>query len=222
MNIPSELKINPRDVKRLSKRRTLKPGWYAFLTGGSKRDASPKKGTLAIQQILFPLKDPKDPKSKSTPTIRNGIWMPFPNPEVEGHKAPNTVGLCHSIFLAFEPDSLPSYPSKIDGVLTYQGEEIEPSEEEAAREEVTEATMQKCLELWENPSLVDNMIIFGEVFDNNGFANVRNISAELPEDAELLPVEQWGEDDEDEAESEPEKPAKGKPAAKKAAAKKKK
>lgn len=188
---PTSVKFSPDAVKKLAAKEKATPGWYRWII----TDAETKvagTGSLMIVAVCAPLTDPDDPNTIFKKIrVRNNIILPQENPDVDGHKAPNTMGLCHSFLMSLYPDDIQDYPRFSDGALRFNGEEIEKAEEEKYREEVTQQTATKLEALWEDPSPLVDEVFYAEAFDNGDFTNIRQIRQELPDGQKLVPPGQF-------------------------------
>lgn len=188
-NLPTSVSFSKGDIVKASQRRVLREGWYPF-TGKSVKKDSTKNGHLTIKLNCAPLTDPEDIESATTPTCAYSMYLPFVNEEEEGHKAPNTAGICGSALQAiYGEEEYPSPPRRVDGSLVFKGEEIDRTEEQDAKEEVNDLVFTKLAELWEDPEeLTADYIFFGKVeHDATGeWANIRTLRETLPDDAELV------------------------------------
>lgn len=238
-NVPDEIDFNDSDVANANKRRQLSPTGnkrrIRFVVTNADKKVSEEKGTMMLILTCAPLRDPDNAESKGSPTVRHSLIIPKRNKDFPGHTAPNTMGLCHGYYSAVDEEML-DYPrfDKDSKVYLFNDEELEKDDVEEKRLEVGRAVADKLAEDWKNPANRIDDAFFAEVIENKGFTNLRSLSAELPEDCDVVPPDEWmsaGEDDDEEAEEESdedeedEKPAKGKangkakPAAKKPAAK---
>lgn len=189
---PTDINFTPEDIAKHSTRPALVDGWYQWLCTDAQTTVA-KSGHLMIDTRNAPLADLNDSTSKVQKfAVRDNIILPFDNPNFEGHKAPNTAGLCHAKLLAiFGEDVIPDYPRVIEGVLTFKGEEIEKAEEGEARQEVTTLVFEKLQELWADPSSLIDQAFFGRKIQNGDYSNIEKPRSVLPDGVELLPRDQW-------------------------------
>jgi hypothetical protein len=184
--VPEDIDFNESDITRAAAKKTPRNGWYPFLVIDSK-NAVAKSGHLMRTLTLNRLKDPTDAASKVGPAIRHNVIFPFTNKSVEGHKAPNTSGLCHAFFLALG-EELPEYPrfSRDENSWVHDGAPIEKDEEPEIRREVTRKVFERGQEHWRDPGLMLNQMFYAELYQNGDYQNLRNIVPDLPEDAVLV------------------------------------
>jgi hypothetical protein len=130
--------------------------------------------------------------------MRDGLWLPFANPDVPGHQAPSwAAGLAAQYLRACFEDEIPDMPRKDeDGNLVYNGEVVVEAGDEAfvaVEEENRDAAMQvvfdKCLSLLNDPRELckPSAGFYGLVGpDKTGqYTNIVRKAAALPDDAEL-------------------------------------
>ena len=188
--LPTTLSYTDDDISQDVKRKQYAAGWYALLCTGNTPKISQAGGVMFVQQ-WSPLKDASDPESKARQHIRDYMTLPFANPAVEGHKAPNTLGLCHGRLLAVSFPGVLEYPRTVDGVLVFDGEEISKEDSEAARKKVAASTRDLLLEVYNDPSKFVGCVAFGEVAVDGDYNKIKRFRSSLPEDAELLSPEHW-------------------------------
>ena len=177
--------FDPKDIAAAASKQSLSLGWFRFLTTDAKLQIA-KSGHYMIVTRNEPLTDPDDPDSAvSRLSVRNNLVMPFDNPDVEDQKAPNTTGLMGQALRAYGYD-LPQYPRVIDGVLTYNGEEIEKAEEDACRQEAVQAIWDACLALMQDPEQLVDQAFYAKTVQNGDFLNITSPCAELPEGEMLV------------------------------------
>lgn len=186
-NLPTSLSYTASDIRDASLRDELAYGWYRFKIGGAEAKEAESSGSLMVVLKCYPLKDPDDADSTTTPFVRHNLIMPTVNPNRDGHKKPNTVGMNHGFLRALHPDSMPDYPRREDGVFMYKGEEIDPDATEEARMEVTTQLFSELDSLYRDPTLLIDEVFYAELYQNGDFLNLKNIRAELPDDATLVP-----------------------------------
>lgn len=183
---PTSIKFSPESVKKLSLKESGTPGWYRWIVTNAETQVA-GTGSYMIVTNLSPLEDVDDPNSVFKKLrVRNNIILPEENPEVDGHKAPNTIGLCHGFLMALYPDEIDDYPRFSDGALRFKGEEIEKAEEENYREEVTKQVTDKLEQLWLDPTPLVDEVFYAELFQNGDFSNIKSIRPELPDGAKLV------------------------------------
>jgi len=189
--VPTLLPFSNDDVKRNAAVDRLAEGWYRFVIDRAQTSVA-ESGTFQIVTNNAPLEDPEDGDSRVGPSIRNSLTIPLANPEVEGHKAPNTLGICQSFFCALSKEH-PRFPrkDKESGLLLFRGEEIEREEVAEKREEVVGLVHETLSNLWQDPEQLVDEAFFGEVIHNGDYANIKKVVAELPEGAELVPPGQF-------------------------------
>jgi hypothetical protein len=193
-NCPSKISYTEDDVSRDVQRKKYSKGWYQLLCTTNNPKVSQNTGSLMFQQNWAPLKEQDDPESKSTQAITNYLTLPFANKDIADHKAPNTLGICHALLRAVGGDlgnELPDYPRKIDGSLVFKGDEIAKEDEEEARREVARATRDKLIEIYDEPSVLEGYTAFGYVTIEGDYNKISKFKAELPDDEDLVPPEEW-------------------------------
>lgn len=188
---PTSVKFSQDAVKQLAAKDQTQGGWYRWIVTEAETKLA-GTGSYMIVTKQSPLEDPDDPNSLfKRVTVRNNIILPMANPDVDGHEAPNTVGICHSFLMAIYPDEINDYPRWKDNALRYQGKEIEKVEEEQYREEVTAQVIAKLEELWSDPSPLVDEVFYAEAFQNGDFTNLKATRQELPDGVKLVPAGQF-------------------------------
>lgn len=229
VTIPDRLDFSQAEINRMAKRKELANGKYRFKIVQAERTINEKSGNFSIVTQCSALRDPEDANSETKPYARNQLTLPKANPDVPGHKAPNTGGLMNSFFRALYPEDIPERPERgDDGNWYFKGEAIERDQYEPCMQEIYAAVSEKMSAAWADPATLIGHVFYAEYGpDKTGqYKNIQNPSSELPDGWELTPADKFF-DDADEAESEeaPAKPAasksNGKAAAKKPAGKKK-
>ncbi len=195
--IPDEVDFNNDQIKAIGARRSLAPTGekrrIRFVVTGTAKTVF-DTGSMAILLTCSPLKDPKVADSRTSLTVRHSLILPLPNPNVEGHEAPNTGGMCHAYYYAvLGAEKMPDYPRKIDGELVYKGERIEKDAEEACKAEVNALVAAQLKADWKNGG-ADRMddAFYAEVFNNNkGFTNLRHLSEDMPKGCSYVPASEF-------------------------------
>lgn len=187
-NLPSSLSYTESDIRDASLRDELAFGWYRFKIGSAETKEAESSGSLMIVLKCYPLKDPDDADSATTPFVRHNLIMPTVNPNRDGHKKPNTVGMNHSFLRALSPEGVPDYPRRVDGVFMFQDAEIEPGEQEEARMQVTTSVFERLDSLYQEPQQLIDEVFYAELYQNGDFLNLKNIRHDLPDDASLVPA----------------------------------
>src|SRR5687768_10030593 len=163
---PSKISYTEDDVSRDVQKKRYTPGWYQLLCTTNNPKVSQKTSSLMFQQNWVPLKEENDAESKGGQAIGNFLTLPFANPDVAGHTAPNTVNICHALLRAVGgelADGIPDYPRKVDGTLYFEDEEIAKEDEEEARKKVARATRDRIIELYDDPSQLEGYTAYGYV-----------------------------------------------------------
>lgn len=189
---PTDISFTSDDIAKHSTRPSLTDGWYQWICTQAETTVA-KSGHLMIDTRNAPLAEADDPSSKVAKfAVRDNIILPFDNPNMADHKAPNTAGLCHAKLMAiFGEDEIPDYPRVVDGVLTYKGEEIQKVDEQAYREEVTALVFHKLQELWQDPTPLVDQAFFAKKIQNGEFSNLTTPRAVLPDGVELVARSSW-------------------------------
>lgn len=185
------------DLERALTRKVLREGWYkAVVTNASEKQASSAKGTL-FTELTLNLMDAQGSPTKFT--VKHRLWMPFANPEVAGHTAPNTIGICASYLQATSPKAYPQLPYKDGMGPDGRPQYFDPATGEHSSSEIysrrqRELYANTLAEM--NKRLFDPQRYFGDeayilvnLVQGNGdskFPNIKKFSAELPANAELI------------------------------------
>ena len=192
------------EIKQANKRKSLAPQGEKMRIPFLVTDAQTKvadKGSYMIVCTLAPLKDPDDASSKGSPTTRNNLILPKQNKNHEGHVRPNTLKMCNDFLSAAEPEKVPSYPRRqSDGSYVYRGEEIAKDEYDVSAHDAGKATGDFLSSLWDEPSQLIGVMVWAQPYENKGYVNLKNFSAELPDDCEMVDPSSWSSEPEDEDE----------------------
>lgn len=212
----SSISITEQDTKNANKRKSYRPGWYQWLCRDGKSQVSEKKGSLMVVAKVAALHERDNADSADKTTIYNYIVLPLRNPDVKGHQAPNTAGMCGSTFRAMGltehneagedlSTPLPDYPRRDPdtGAFMFRGQRIDKTEQTTANTEVTKAVQYTSRALFGDPSKIVNLAFFAELFYEAGsdFPSLRRISENLPDDVALVPSEEFFTEDAEEDES---------------------
>lgn len=170
----------------------LAEGWYLFVYKSAEASVHEKNGHLVINTTARPLEDPTDSASVSSLSIRDNIFLPFRNPDVPGHKRPNTLGLCQARLIAID-HSFPIPPRKIKGkqAFEFDGQEIDSAQADAERIKIGRRVMERLTDLWETPEELLECAFYGLVEHKDGYANINRWARELPADATLVAPENF-------------------------------
>lgn len=185
-DLPDEISFTESDVARMSVRRTLNEGWYRFIiTDAKKKEAA--SGNLMLAVECAPLKDPEDANSKGTPTLRHNVILPFPNPNIEDHVAPDTGGIVRSFVLAIEGVAgvIPRYDKETKTFLI-NGDPVEKEVAATRNKEIDRAAMVAVQGYWKEPMQLNDCVFYAQVYQNGEFTNLKRLSNVLPDDAELV------------------------------------
>lgn len=196
--IPDDIDFAESDLAEMGKQRVLAPtgkkGRIRFRIIDASTSVSAEKGTMQIVLKAAPLKDPDDADSVQPGlAVRHGLTLPITNRDFPGHKAPNTAGLCGNYYRAVNVD-VPQYPrwDKDAKAFTFNGEEIDKDDVDSKKRESNLALAAQLKEDWRAPANRLDDSFYAEVVHNaQGFVNIKSESAELPDDCELVPFDQW-------------------------------
>jgi hypothetical protein len=135
-------------------------------------------GCLQLKLRVAALQNVKDPESGIRPHMFENVTLPLDNPSVDGHCAPEwTSGIAsQALHALYDEAELPRMPTRVDGQLIYNGEEIERDQEDEYREDCMSKLFEKCKELFGDPSDLRDRTFIGEVgLDKTGqFVNILN------------------------------------------------
>ena len=134
-----------------NRNRKLALGNYRLrLIGAVQNDPSEPKYNMS-HKLVFALC--KVDGEMTNTKVSNYVTWPFVNPEVDGHKVPNTDGLVIPVVQAFFPEECPLYPARNFETkqLEYQGEAISPEDEEACATEAATMAWDKMDTLLDSP-----------------------------------------------------------------------
>lgn len=191
--IPTSISFTDEDIARGAARDTLAQGWFRFVVVASDRKVSERgknPGSLMIQRQVAALSDPEDANSAVRPYLYDNLILPFANEEVAGHTAPKTAGLMADALRAMFPEEIPAMPRRnTEGHLEFNGAVIDKSEEQAKRQEVMALVYEKLRTLWEDPQTLVGCAYYAEVYENDGYRNLRKPCAELPDGVSLVPAD---------------------------------
>lgn len=207
----SDIKYTEKDIRKASKRPELPHGLHYFVHTAAEiqvQEGGSYEGTLKVVTRCAALKDPEDANSKVRPMVRDSIWLPFANPEIPGHQAPEGAAhLAAQDLRACFPEEIPEMPRKNEeGDLVFEeevvaeaGSEEMPQVEAEKRDEVMQKVFDKCFELLDNPKLLlaSGAGFVGEVgHDKTGrYTNITRKYSAVPEDGTLY---NWGQAEEEE------------------------
>ena len=187
-----DIGMSDEELLNMTKRKRLGPGWYASITDNVKKKIA-DSGSMIIEWEDFPLEDPDDRNTVTTPAQRDSIILPFKNPKVEDHTAPNTMGLVQAKLRGlFGDDFCPRHPvfDKTTKEWSYKGEVIAEDEVDQCRIECNKFATEILREFWngkrdlEQFNGVFSYIEVGE--EKKGWVNVENRYQTLPDDKELV------------------------------------
>jgi hypothetical protein len=185
------VRFTEADIKRAAKRKDYIEGIYCRWKVASAEATTSRNGNYQIRMPVQALRDPEDANSTVSRTVYNNLTLPQQNPHFPGHEEPDTAGLCAQLLRAMFPEEIPEMPYRIDGVLQFQGEAIEKSEEQTKREEVMKAVHDKLDDLWDNPEPLVGQCYYGGYERSKKdpqYLNIVNPSAEPKQ--ELTPPDQ--------------------------------
>lgn len=196
-SLPDEISFSEETIRSAAEKDTLAEGWYQFLIVQAERQLS-KSGRYMLKLNCIPLAKENNPETKvSNLGIRHYVVLPHTNPAMEiddeAAEAKRQKSLGHNFgrFLracfGSDEEGIPDNPKWIDGVPTYRGEEIDPSEEQACRQEVARAIYDMGTSLWKPANTDDliNLAFFGKVIENGQYMNIQTVSEEIPDGVEL-------------------------------------
>lgn len=189
----SSLDFNDEDIARGAKRDQIPFGWHRFIVTSAERKIGATEktmGNLTINMQVCALQDQDDPNSKVRPPMYQNLTIPIANPEVPGHTTKTWMtGMAMQFLASVFDEEVFTFPRKIDGVLTYKGEEIDKEDEEECRKDAVKRMLNKCKELWADPTLLLDCVFYGEVIQNGDYVNIKGIRAELGTDKDGNPIE---------------------------------
>lgn len=188
--------INPQPneaaVNRTIARKRLNEGWYGFRVTGAMKKVNEKSGNLRLSITCCPLTDVNDEESiQSRLPVFHQLTLPLVNPAMAGHTEPNTWGFVTQFARATGLADIPRVPYYEGDELIFNGVVIDPSEKDAKRLERSKIIESFALEIWDDPSVVEDATFFGLVVHENEYPRFARLSAELPEDAELTPPDEF-------------------------------
>jgi hypothetical protein len=192
--VPAEINFTDADVKRAGSRPQLRVGiWAKFTVRGpaTKSISSGQKnpGSYVLSLNCAPTDAEGEPRS---PTIRHNLYLPIVNPQVEGHFAPDTLGLCHQYLLAIGAKGITRYPRydrNANGwVNQATGEVITKEQAETIKTGLDRAVMTEMKRRWADPDAFANDQFFAKVIldkKQQKYRNLDGITAEVPAGEEL-------------------------------------
>ena len=207
------LSFTDQDVREAAAREQIVLGWYYFLCAQAIRKVA-STGSCMISLGLKPCERAGDGTSAVRPNLYANLVLPMVNPDVAGHKKPNTGFMLKQILPAFFGDELPQ-PVKDGAIWTYEGKEVSGKKLDAARVKAMTAVYDKALSLWEdNVEEIVGCGCYAEVKENADkedptkvYRNAENFCIELPAGAQLVEVGHFVEKvidiDDEEAEEKP-------------------
>ncbi len=180
--VPDDISYDASDVKRASARPNLRltgPNErYKFVVAGpAKKSVNDKSGNFTLQLELKPLDEENNPK---TPSIRLQLFPPMPNKEREGHKAPNTMGLCRGYLESVGAEGVkktPKWNSDALGWVREDGSVIPQSQKATADAEIEAANMTVFPSLFERDCFYAAVILDKKT---QKYRNVDGITGDLP------------------------------------------
>jgi hypothetical protein len=195
------LSFTDQDVREAAARDQLRLGWFYFVNQDCTKkvtEAGKNPGSCMLTTKAAPCKEPGDPTSASRPVMYDNLILPFVNPDVAGHTKPNTAGMVlDKLNAMLGDDEVPAVRKNSDGEYVFKGKVVPAAKVTKAREESTRAAMTKAVELWNEPEGLKGCGYYAEVIeskpDEQGrvFRNLIHHCAELPEDAVLVPADQF-------------------------------
>jgi hypothetical protein len=192
-SIPEDFDFTPEDVAKMSVRAKLQKGFYRLLIQDVQK-ATSRSGSLQMILTLIPLKDADDGESGVHKlSIRHYLTYPIRNPEIEGHVAPNTGGICRDFLRAVVGDLIPTYPRRDpeSKELMYQGEPIDSEEEEYFKQEADNALLAQLRHFWKAPQELVGMALYADVVEDGDYMKVKKAFLTLPDDKELTPADEF-------------------------------
>jgi hypothetical protein len=201
-------------LRAAAKRMLPKDIWARFVITNVENKVSEGTGHMMLVLKCAPLKDPDDIESKTGPSVRYNVVLPFKNPELESHEPPNTASMMPQVLRAIYgtegDDGIPEFPVRgKDKKLTYRGEEIDDSEEQEKREEVITKTFDKLIALHDAPDQLLNETFYAKVGIRGDFNTFATMAYTLPANAECHDFEEAAKAEKTKA-KETAAPAKGK------------
>jgi hypothetical protein len=192
-NVPDEIHYDAEDVNRANSKPVLRltgPNEYIkFVVTGPAQKKVGDNGNYQLSLTCAPVDDDGNAKF---PTIRNNLFPPVRNKDHEGHKAPNTSGLCMTYLLATGTKGITRFAkwsSDAQGWVKPDGAVItSKTEAEEFNRKATEAVIAAMVDRWKDPSLFERDTFFAQVkMDKTGkYRNIDGITGELPGDATLI------------------------------------
>ncbi len=187
--------IAPTDDELLdmTKRKRLASGWYASVTDNTKKRVS-DSGTLIIEWEEFPLEDPDNRSTMSTPSQRDSLILPIKNPNFPDHKKPDTLTMClGKLQNLLGEDRIPRFPSfdRATKEWSFKNEVISEEEVNDKKVEVSKMVHNMCVDLWTGELDLTELngrfsyIYIGEP-NEKGYINVKKRQGKLPDDATLV------------------------------------
>lgn len=188
-----EISFTDADVRAALTPDRLRDGWYLFVIRAAECGQFEKSGHLTINTRVHPLTDPEDIGSQHKVSIRDSWCMPFANPTVNGHTKPNTFGIIQARILAIY-DEIPLPPRKEKGKKTFlfNGEQIDAETARVEQLKIGSLVAEKMIALWNDPTDLLERCYYGLVaVDDQGYQNVKVWARSLPDDATMVPADQF-------------------------------
>jgi hypothetical protein len=191
LQLPSSSEINFTDdaIRKAAEGAKLPYGWHPFVVTASKAEVVDKEGTtygnLVLKLRAAALADPTDVSSKVRPEMFMNVTLPFANPNVPGHAAPEWApGICAAFFRAVN-EELPVV-AREGGTFTYQGEAVEGEELITAKADSMKHVYEAAQAALGDPASLIGSSFYGLVGEKKGFVGIQQQMAELPADAQLV------------------------------------
>jgi hypothetical protein len=197
--VPEEIGYDSSDVKRAATRPSLRTTasneWMQFVVKGPATKSVSQKHNYTLAMECAPLDATGSPRF---PTVKNRLTIPVANKEVEGHKAPNTAGICRGYLEAVGAKGILAtarWNSDAGGWVKPDGTVIPRDQKGTAdkyNEDAAESVIQAMLARWKDPSMFERDTFYAQVKRDGQNINLVNITGTLPGDAVLI-TEKFGE-----------------------------
>jgi hypothetical protein len=204
---PDVIEYNPTDINseqwELRKKaypQIRKETYFKFLVNSVKVGVHEKaskiweKGSLYLNLQVNPT-DTMGDSQQPTQFVR--VTLPIPNPNIQGHTAPNTLWMGHQLLSALEPETYHPFPrwnAAQEGWETVDGDFVTDRDEvNSMRKAITGKVHKSLVEFYNNPSLLEGCIFFGYTkVDYKGDKEYVNVKPVSQDEAEAEGVEYEG------------------------------
>ena len=183
ISTPTKVSMTPELVTKMATRDKYTEGTYCWLASQAVRWGS-DKGHKMIRVTWQALQDPEDIGSVHRLRVQEFLGLPLISDEIADHEPPSFWGESFNRWIktVLGADDVLGLPQRVDGVLTFDGEEITVDEEQDKRNEAILSSCEKAIELWESDEMIESIkgcFVYADAVDEGGFTKLATMSTEL-------------------------------------------